>query len=154
MNIRHCHFVLFIFILLAGIAPYTAEAGPYQDFYNAIQSSDSAVISAQIKSLENSSIKEKEAYSGALMMKMSGIVKSGLEKLKIFKAGRIKLENSIRQDSLNAEYRFLRLIIQEHVPDFMNYHSKRVEDAKMISESFGKLNATLQKAIEIGRAHV
>ena len=59
----------------------------------------------------------------------------------------IKLENSIRQDSLNAEYRFLRLIIQEHVPDFMNYHSKRVEDAKMISESFGKLNATLQKAI-------
>ena len=98
--------------------------------------------------LEKTSLKGKDAYTGALTMRKSGLTKSGLEKLSYFKKGRRMLEASIKQDSLNAEYRFLRLMIQEHVPDFLNYHSKKKEDAIMIRESYTKLPSELQAIIK------
>jgi hypothetical protein len=125
-----------------------AASGPYQDFYAAMQSNDTMKISSQISAIEKSEMKEKDAYAGALMMRMSGLVKSGMDKLKIFKQGRVKLEQCIKQDSLNVEYRFLRLMIQEHIPDFMNYHSKKTEDARIIRESYGRLQTHLQEAIK------
>lgn len=138
--------LLFVFQLTAQVSNATgAAASP--EVYNALQSNDTVQINRQLRTLENAAMPQKEAYAGALQMKLSGLVKSGMEKLKIFKSGRMKLENSIKRDSLNAEYRFLRLIIQENTPDFMNYHSKLKEDAKFVRESFAKLNHQLQQAI-------
>ena len=148
MSIRS-HFTIVFLVLLLSNSKYSAAiTGPFGDFYSALQSNDTLIISAQLAALEKSSLKEKNAYTGALMMKMSGLVKSGMEKLRIFKKGRVLLEHCIKQDSLNAEYRFLRLLIQEQVPDFMNYHSKKTEDAGLIKNSFGKLQLHLQEAIK------
>jgi len=116
--------------------------------YDAMQSDDTAKINGVLSGLENSTAKEKSAYKGTLLMKKSGLLKSGMEKLSMFKEGRKLLEASIKQDSLNAEYRFLRLMIQENVPDFLNYHSKKEADAKVIRESYAQLPAPLKEAIK------
>lgn len=136
-------------MMLFGTAQSSAGfSGPAKSVYAALQSEDSVKINEQLAAVEGSSMKEKEAYAGALTMKKSGLVKSGLEKLSLFKKGRTRLEASIKQDSSNVEYRFLRLLIQEHVPDFLNYHSKKSEDAKLIRESYNKLSAELQQLIK------
>lgn len=147
MNTRSYFAPLLLVFQLAAGYNCIAATGQFQEFYVAFQSDDTTMISRQLNVLEGSSIPQKDAYSGALMMKMSGLVKSGMEKLKVFKKGRVMLENCIMKDSLNAEYRFLRLIIQENIPDFMNYHSKKKEDAGLIKESFSKMSPHLQKAI-------
>lgn len=113
-----------------------------------MQSGDSAKINATLAELEISTVKEKDAYKGTLLMQKSGMLKSGMEKLSVFKQGRKLLEGSIKLDSANVEYRFLRLMIQEKAPDFLNYHSKKEADAKMITESFAKLPVPLREAIK------
>jgi hypothetical protein len=136
-----------IFFFLADAISVSAKS-PLPEVYAALQTDDTAKINAQLAVLEKSAIKERDAYTGALTMKKSGLVKSGLEKLSLFKKGRVMLERCIKADSANAEYRFLRLLIQEHVPDFLNYHSKKEEDAKLIRESYPKLPPALQQAIK------
>ncbi len=140
-------FYFFFILFQCSHAEYSIAVAGGLEIYSALQSNDTSVIRTQLDALDKSSLKEKDAYTGALMMKMSGLLKSGMEKLSVFKKGRVKLEQSIKIDSLNVEYRFLRLLIQENVPDFLNYHSKKVEDAGMIKASFSKLNPDLQETI-------
>ena len=118
------------------------------DIYEVMQTEDSAKINAALAAVEKSSAKEKDAYKGTLLMKKSGMMKSGMEKLSVFKQGRKLLEASIKQDSTNAEYRFLRLMIQENVPDFLNYHSKKDVDARLIRASYPNLPLPLREAIK------
>ena len=124
-----------------------AQPGTFHEVYAALQYDDTSKINLQLAALEKSSLKEKDAYTGALTMRKSGEVKGGLDKLSMFKKGRKLLEGSIKADTLNAEYRFLRLLIQENVPDFLNYHAKKEEDAGLIRSSFKKLSPQLQEAI-------
>jgi hypothetical protein len=148
MTVKNFFFAFLLVFLCFSNKHLSASAGISSDVYAALQAGDTAKINAQLKALEISTAKEKDAYRGALIMKKSGLVKSGREKLSLFKKGRMLLESSIRGDSLNAEYRFLRLLIQENVPDFLNYHSKKEEDAKLIRGSFRKLHPELQEAIK------
>jgi len=143
MNIK----VFCLFIIGIAVANPTFSKG-LPGIYDAMQSEDTAKINAVLSGLEKSTAKEKDAYKGALLMKKSGLLKAGMEKLSVFKQGRKLLEASIKLDSANAEYRFLRLMIQENVPDFLNYHSKKEVDAKMIRESYSHLPAQLQEAIK------
>ncbi len=143
MNFKNATF----FLLLLLISSTRSNGSDLSAFYIALQSSDSAIINAELNALEKSNLKEKDAYMGALIIKKSNMEKSGLDKLSMFKKGRNLLEGSIKKDTLNAEYRFVRLTIQEHVPDFLNYHSKKTEDAKMIKLAFHKLPREVQEAI-------
>ena len=54
-------------------------------------------INTQLAFISTSSINEKEAYEGALLMKKAGLVTKAKEKLSLFKAGRLKLEASIKK---------------------------------------------------------
>jgi hypothetical protein len=147
MVVKNC---LQVYLLVICIAAFKYSAASPQAggvIYQTMQSDDTAKINAGLSALEKSAAKEKDAYTGALLMKKSGMEKSPLEKLSVFKKGRLLLEQSIRQDSLNAEYRFLRLLIQEHVPDFLNYHSRKDEDARLIRQSYKKLSPELRQAI-------
>ena len=140
---------LFIFIIAYINPTYSASLpGTLPGIYDVMQSDDTTQINAVLTNLENSTAKERDAYKGTLLMKKSGMLKTGMEKLNVFKQGRKLLEASIKQDSTNAEYRFLRLMIQENVPDFLNYHSKKEEDGKMIRESYAKLPVNLRDAIK------
>jgi len=137
--------VLFFFFAITRTA---FSAGFIPGIYEVMQSGDSAKINAALAELEQSAAKEKDAYKGTLLMQKSGMLKSGMEKLSVFKQGRKLLETSIKQDSTNAEYRFLRLMIQEQAPDFLNYHSKKEADAKMIRETYATLPEPLREAIK------
>jgi hypothetical protein len=118
-----------------------------QAFYDTMASGNLAGIDAELINVGVSSIVEKEAYEGALLMRKAGLMTRPADKLKSFKAGRVKLETSLMKDSSNGEYHFLRLTIQEHAPGIVKYHSELKKDSQIIHNTFKNLSPIVQKAI-------
>jgi len=116
-------------------------------YYKSFRSSDVKVISDELAEISKHSQKDTLAYSGALKMKLAGLLSSPAEKVKTFKEGRKQLEEAIASDPENVEYRFLRLIIQEHAPGIMKYKSKLEEDKSMIINNFRTANLVLLSEI-------
>ena len=116
-------------------------------FYHAIKYAKAEEIDAQIKIVKGSLAPGKEAYEGILLMKRSDLLSKAKDKLNMFKAGRSKLESSIAKDKDNIEYRFLRLIIQEHAPKIVKYRNELDEDRRLIQTNFKKLDPFLQQTI-------
>jgi hypothetical protein len=80
-------------------------------------------------------------------MKKAGMAGKAKEKLSLFKSGRSKLESSISKDNTNTEYRFLRLLIQEHAPKVVKYRNKLEEDTQNIQANYKNLSPILQQVI-------
>jgi hypothetical protein len=116
-------------------------------FYSVMASGDIERINRELNLAGASSVMEKEAYEGALLMKKAGLVAIPAEKLKFFKAGRIKLETSLIKDSTNGEYHFLRLTIQEHAPRIVKYAADLEKDSQYIHKTFKNLSPVVQQAI-------
>ncbi|MEO8762260.1 MAG: hypothetical protein ABI388_12000 [Bacteroidia bacterium] len=116
-------------------------------FYKAMESKDSTKINQQQLLLQNSSIKEKQAYEAVLLLKKSGIISNKRNKLASFKAGKIKLESAIEKDSTNAEYHFLRLMIQENAPKILGYHKELEKDNIYIRKNFKTLSPAVQQVV-------
>lgn len=117
-------------------------------FYQVIASGNSTAIDTQLDIVSKSSLPEKEAFAGVLLMKKAGMVGKAKDKLSLFKSGRLKLESAISKDNTNTEYRFLRLLIQEHAPRIVKYHNKLEEDSQNIQANYKKLSPILQSVIE------
>ena len=118
-----------------------------KEFYQIVSSADKSKVSAYFTRLEKSQLKEKEAYQATLLMKFAGLTKSPKEKLSLFKEGALKLDSIIVQNKNNAEYRFLRLIIQENAPGILGYKRQIEEDRKMLTSSFKLLDLQVQNAV-------
>jgi len=118
-----------------------------QQFYKAMAGKNAGEIDAQLASLKQSNISGKEAFEGALLMKKADLVESKKEKLNLFKSGKAKLEPAIAKDTANAEYRFLRLQIQEHAPKAVKYNDKLKSDKMFISKEYKNLSPEIQQAI-------
>ncbi|HMH23367.1 MAG TPA: hypothetical protein VK563_16390 [Puia sp.] len=116
-------------------------------FYTVMASGKANEIDVQLSSLHWSSVPEKEAYEGALLMKKAGLAARPKDKLKLFRSGYTKLESSLAKDSTNGEYHFLRLTIQEHAPRIVNYRKDLEQDSQDIYRSFKSLSPVVQKAI-------
>jgi len=117
-------------------------------FYVALSSESVDVINKQLLAVKSSSVAEKEAYEGALLMKKAGVISgTAREKLNLFKSGRSKLEYAISKDNSNTEYRFLRLIIQEHAPKIVKYRSEIEPDSQIVRTNFKNLPQYLQQVI-------
>jgi hypothetical protein len=116
-------------------------------FYNAMASDNLQEINTQLAIISSASIAEKEAYEGALLMKKAGLVTKAKEKLSLFKAGRLKLEASIKKNSNNTEFVFLRLIIQEHAPKMVKYNTDIEKDSLQIRTNYKNLSPIVQQAI-------
>ena len=117
------------------------------DFYSVMASGRLREINQELALIASSSIKEKEAYEGALLMRKAALPIPPHEKLASFKTGYHKLESALAKDSSNGEYHFLRLIIQEHVPKFVHYDKDRTTDSQDVYRSFRNLPPAVQKAI-------
>jgi hypothetical protein len=117
-------------------------------FYNAMASDKLEAINTQLTILRGISINEKEAYEGALLMKKAGLVNKAKEKLSLFKTGRLKLETAIKKDTLNIEFYFLRLIIQEHAPKAVEYRSDLENDSELIRSNYKNLPDVVKQAIK------
>lgn len=139
--------LLLLFFALS-VKAHTQKAGIDKTaFYNAMATNDVNAINSQLSIVKASSINEKEAYEGALLMKKAGLVTGPKEKLSLFKAGRLKLEAAIRKDKENAEFSFLRLIIQEHAPKIVEYRNNIDADISTIRSNFKTLPLVVQQAI-------
>src|SRR6185436_13632055 len=72
-------------------------------YFAAMAGQDLTEINTIMGSLEESSIPEKSAYEGALLMKKAGLQSKAKDKLSLFKSGRTKLEEAIKNDPGNVE---------------------------------------------------
>jgi len=116
-------------------------------FYNVISSSDTTKINQLISTLSGSNMDSKLAYTGALLIKKAGLVKSANQKLICFKDGKRKLEKAIAQDPNNGEYRFLRLMMQENCPPILKYNANIQEDLLKVKESFKSFDSELRSVV-------
>ena len=116
-------------------------------FYSIMASGNVEDLNAELLLLNSTSISEKKAYEGALLMRKAGLLKKASEKLQFFKQGRIKLETSLLKDSVNGEYHFLRLSIQEHAPEIVKYRTELEADKQYIIKTFKNLLPAVQQAI-------
>lgn len=143
-----------IFNLLFLFSAFISQANPQktgfdkQAFYNAMSSDDLEEINTLLESVKASTLDEKEAYEGALLMKKAGMVSKAKEKISLFKTGRTKLEAAIKKDNTNTEFVFLRLIIQEHAPKMVKYNSNIESDSALIRNNYKNLPSVVQKAIQ------
>ncbi len=117
-------------------------------YYHAIASGSREEVNNELETLQTNTGNEKEAYEGALLMKKAGLVALPKDKLKYFKAGRIKLETAIQAEPANAEYRFLRLIIEEHAPKIVKYKADIPADAQAIKKAYKGLPPVVQQAVQ------
>ncbi|MEO6541932.1 MAG: hypothetical protein ABIN74_13100 [Ferruginibacter sp.] len=147
MNIRIFFSLLVLFSVISVKASTQKSGFDKSAFYSAMAANDLESVNSQLTIVRSSSINEKEAYEGALLMKKAGLVGKAKEKLSLFKAGRLKLEASIKKDNGNTEFNFLRLIIQEHAPKAVNYRNDVGNDIAAIRSNYKTLSSVVQQAI-------
>ena len=141
-------FNLLLFLSFLTVQANSQKAGfDKSAFYNAMAANNLDAINSQLSIVKLASISEKDAYEGALLMKKAGLVTKAKEKLSLFKAGRLKLEASIKKDNGNTEFNFLRLIIQEHAPKIVEYRSDIENDIAAIRSNYKTLPQVVQQAI-------
>ncbi len=147
MNFKSLISLFFVFVVFVVRANTLNSGFDKSAFYNAMASDNMETINNQLALLKASAVNEKDAYEGALLMKKAGLVTKAKEKLSLFKAGRLKLEAAIKKDRENAEFSFLRLIIQEHAPKLVDYSDNIQSDVAAIRSNFKTLPQVVQQAI-------
>lgn len=127
--------------------PAMAQQTETPSIYVALSSENLVSIDKELNTVDKVGDKNKTAYEGALRMKRAGLLKGAGNKLKEFKAGREKLENAISANGNSAEYRFLRIMIQENAPKILGYNDELEEDVKFLKEHFKSLPNSVQKVV-------
>ncbi len=117
------------------------------EYYAILKTGTVSEINNEMALIDASSLGGKEAFAGTLQMKKAGLLKVPKEKLSNFKKGATKLEMVLRSDTSNVEYRFLRLIIQEHSPRVVKYRSRIEDDAAFIKKNYKALSPEVQKVV-------
>jgi hypothetical protein len=141
--------LLVLFMLLAGFVYSGSLAKGFEkvNFYAALKTGKIMEIDEQLELLSATSINEKGAYEGVLLMRKAGLAKIPAERLRLFKKGRIALETAILNDKENGEYRFLRLVIEEKAPKIVKYNHDLEADKEQIKHTFKNLPPVVQNAI-------
>ena len=147
MSLTNFTFFLCTLFSVSIISQNTAQKFDRAAFYQALETKDSMKINQQLNLVKSSSIKEKQAYEGALLLKKADILVNKKEKLNTFKSGKKKLESALEKDSSNTEYHFLRLMIQENAPKILGYQGSLQKDNIYIRKNYKTLSPTLQQAI-------
>jgi hypothetical protein len=147
MALKRIFFFTILIINIFHTEPSSGQTFNKANFYATMQSKDLDKVNEQIKKVETLSGNSKNAYQGALLMKKAGLSKGASSKLNLFKSGHKLLETSIKKEEHNVEYRFLRLMIQEHAPGMLNYKGDLPNDSNLIKEKFKELPKVVQEAI-------
>jgi hypothetical protein len=137
------------FLLLTGLVVGNAHAQKFEkaEFYAVMKSATLEAINTELEVIKDAPEKERNGYEGALLMRKAGLQKKPKDKLRFFKQGRIELETALLADPDNAEFHFLRLIIQEHAPKIVKYHSDIEKDKTLIIQHFKSLSPAVRHAV-------
>jgi hypothetical protein len=117
-------------------------------FYKAMQENNKALVNIQLEELKTEPDAVRQAFMGAMLMKRAGFVGSAGAKLHYFKEGHKMLEAAIKRDPDNAEFRFLRLMVQEHAPGVLGYKEEIEKDSQYIRKYYKSLPDEVQRVIE------
>ena len=134
-------------LLLMARFTYAAVFNEHIDkatFYAAMTSGSLADINKELAVLSDND----QGYIGAMLIRKAGAVARPAEKLKLFKAGRIKLETALLNDPENTELHFLRLSIQERAPKIVKYKSNLEADKAFVIKHFSELPLIVQHAVK------
>ena len=118
-----------------------------RDYYKAMQEDNIGLVNAQLEELKLAPAFEKDAFMGAMTMKKAGLGGNPITRLNLFIEGHRLLENAINRNPLNAEFRFLRVMIQENAPGFLGYSDDENKDVLYINKLFKSLSNDLQYTI-------
>lgn len=134
-------------VLLAAAFPAQAQIDK-EVFYKALSSGQEDSIDRALARLQTEKSSPKvNAYKGALTMKKAGFVKGVGGKVKTFKKGAELLEDEIKSNPDNTEFRFLRLTVQEHAPGILKYNKEIDADKQAVVSGYDKLDADLKTVI-------
>jgi hypothetical protein len=118
------------------------------EFFKVMSGKEVGDMTSMIEKLElNSNQADNMAYVGALKMRKSEFLKQAKAKLDLFKQGKLLLENAIIKNADNPEYRFLRLMIQEHAPKILKYNHQVEADTKLIIKEYDHLPPDIKDAV-------
>ncbi len=84
----------------------------------------------------------EEAYHSMIWFLWADYYVNPIKKWKCFNQGREGLEKLIAKHTENIELRFLRLTIQENVPDFLEYNSNKKEDKEFVYRKLQDISDT------------
>jgi hypothetical protein len=135
------------FALAVNSQPSTVNDLDRSAFYKAMREDNKDLVNAQLTALKSVPENQRDAFLGAMTMKKAGLGGGPATKLSLFKQGHKMLEEAIQKDPNNAEYRFLRLLIQENAPGYLGYKSDEEKDSEYVRKSFKTLPANVQSAI-------
>ncbi|HTI58842.1 hypothetical protein [Mucilaginibacter sp.] len=146
---RKIIFVIALTVLTGGIAIGRPLQQKFEKaaFYAVMKSGDIAAIDNEIQNLSTAPEKDRDGYTGALLMKKADLLRKNKDKLKSFKEGRIKLETALIAEPDNTEFHFLRLTIEEHAPRIVKYRSDIEKDKAFVIKNFKNLSPAVQHAI-------
>jgi hypothetical protein len=147
MNLRIIFALFFVFFVSAVLGKNATKGFDKAAFYAILKSGKIADVNEELDLLKSSEVSEKEAYEGTLLMRKAGLLKIPVERLKLFKKGRIKLETALLNDNNNGEYHFLRLVIQENAPPIAKYKADLENDKQALKRTYKNLSPAVQQAI-------
>jgi hypothetical protein len=147
MGLRIVSFCFFMLMVASVNGKSLPQKFDKAAFYAAMSSANLDEVNKELDVITASSTPNKEGYEGALLMRKAGLVKRPAEKLKYFKAGRIKFETALLNDKDNPEFRFLRFAIQEHAPKIVKYNKDLEADKQFILKEYKNLPSVVQQAI-------
>jgi hypothetical protein len=116
--------------------------------YDALSSDNEEKLTKQLALLKQFPDASQQAYRGAMLMKKAGSQRGPRAKLNMFKDGKELLDKEINAHPSNAEFRFLRLIIQENAPHILGYYHQTDEDAVIIANAFSRMRDEVKNAVK------
>lgn len=138
-----------ILILISALSLSTYSQLDRKAIYSALASDSKDVVQKQLDGILNAKeSSEVKAFKGALQMKAAQFQKTAKDKMSLFNAGKKLLESEIKSNDGNAEYRFLRLLIQENAPKQLKYNGNIEEDVLSIVGGYSKLKESTKAAID------
>jgi hypothetical protein len=117
-------------------------------YFQAFEQDAVTAMDEQLNATERLSGTDRDAFEGALLMRKAGLQSSPVQKLSLFKQGAQKLEAAIKAQPNNAEYRFLRLMIQENAPKILGYRDQLKQDGKMVTTRLKTLDPATRAAVQ------
>lgn len=142
MNKRTIVLILSLFLINC---IYAQSVMDRKAIYTALESSKTSLIDAQLNVIKTNAA--TGAFEGALLMRKAGTLSVPAKKLATFKEGYKRLEAAISKSPDNAEYRFLRLMIQENAPRSLGYYKNINEDSQIVKSNFRSMAEVVQKSI-------
>lgn len=91
-----------------------------------------------LNKLNNNNSAEAKVYKGALFMFKSKYAVSPVNKYKHFKTGKNLIDEAVHLNPKNIEIRYIRLVFQHQLPDFLGYNKYKSEDLSVFKNEFTK----------------